>query len=81
MREPDQARRQSLADLAKVITEAEKDRDQRREELRHAKATGHDERVTQMRLALAEERLAQLHRSREVLRRGEQAPHADDKAS
>jgi hypothetical protein len=66
-----QPRPHSLADLDKVITEAEQTRDRRCEALRRV-PIGHDLWTARMMLELAEERVAQLHRSREVLLRGVQ---------
>jgi hypothetical protein len=74
-----QPRPQSLADLDKVITEAEQARDRRREVLRHL-PLGQDLWSARMMLELAEERVAQLHHSREVLLRGVQSPHVKDEA-
>jgi hypothetical protein len=70
MREPPhQPRPHSLAELDKVITEAEQARDRRREVLRRV-PIGQDLWLARRLLELADERLAQLYRSREVLLRG-----------
>jgi hypothetical protein len=65
--------------LDRVIVEAENARDWRCEVLRRV-AIGQDGRLERRLLELAEERLAQLHRSREVLLRGVQSPHVEDEA-
>jgi hypothetical protein len=81
MREsPHQPRPHSLADLDKVITEAEQTRDRRREALSRV-PIGQDVWSARMMLELAEERLAQLHRSREVLLKGVQSRHVEDEAN
>jgi hypothetical protein len=71
---------QSLADLEALIAEADDARDFHRGFLKRAEAAGLSLRRGQNLLRQAEERLAQLHRSREVLLRGVQRPHVEDEA-
>ncbi len=71
-----QARPQSLADLEVRIAEAERIRDRRYGAVSRLVAARRDPKGAQMLLKLAEERLGQLQRSREVLTGGEQ--QADD---
>ncbi len=73
-------RLQSLAELEAMIAEAEDARDFHRGFLQRAEAAGLSLRRGQRLLRQAEERLAQLHRSREVLLHGVQPPHAIDNA-
>jgi hypothetical protein len=76
---PHQPRLHSLADLERAIVEAENARDRRREVLRRV-TIGQDPGAVRMLLDLAEEQVARLHRSREVLLRGAQSPHVEDEA-
>jgi hypothetical protein len=66
---PHQPRLHSLADLERAIVEAENARDRRREALRRV-TIGQDPGVVRMLLDLAEEQVARLHRSRELLLQG-----------
>jgi hypothetical protein len=59
----------ALAELERVIVEAEANRDRHRQAVNGL--TGADRRRAEAYLRIAEERLAQLHRSREVLLGGE----------
>ena len=76
---PHRPRLHALAELEKVIATAEQNRDRCRETLSRL-AIGRDARRAQTMLVIAEERVAQLHRSREVLLYGEQGPHIEDEA-
>ena len=69
MPELHQPRPHSLADLDKVIAEAEQVRDRRRGALSRV-PLGKDVGTARMLLEFAEERVAQLERSREVLLHG-----------
>jgi hypothetical protein len=64
-----QRRPHALADLKQVITKAEANRDRHRQAVNGL--TGADRRRAEAYLRIAEERLAQLYRSREVLLNGE----------
>jgi hypothetical protein len=75
MREP-----QSLAELEAMIAEAEEARDFHRGFLKRAEAAGLSLRRGQNLLRQAEERIAKLHHSREVLLRGVQRAHVEDEA-
>jgi hypothetical protein len=58
-----------LADLEQVITKAEANRDRHRQAV--SALTGADRKRAEVYLRIAEDRLAQLYRSREVLLDGE----------
>jgi hypothetical protein len=66
--------------LGKVITEAEQTRDRRREALSRV-PIGQDVWLARRLLELAEERIVQLHRSREVLLKGVQSRHVENEAN
>ena len=72
-----QPRRHSLADLDGVIAQAEAARDRCRAELERLVADGRNPRGARVMLRLAEERLGQLRRSREVLLSGEGSGEAE----
>ncbi len=76
---PHQPRLHALADLERVTSEAEKTRDRHGEALRRM-PIGRDAGLARLLLKFAEERVARLHRSREVLLRGVQRPHVEDEA-
>ena len=73
-----QPRRHSLADLDGVIAQAEAARDRCRAEFERLAAAGGNPRGARVMLRLAEARLAQLRRSREVLLSGEGSGEAED---
>jgi hypothetical protein len=60
-----------LADLEQVITKAEANRDRHRQAVNAL--TGADRKRAEVYLQIAEDRLAQLYRSREVLLDGEKS--------
>ncbi len=76
-----QARPQALADLEVRIAEAERIRDHRYGAVSRLVAARRDPKGAQMLLKLAEERLGQLQRSREVLTVGEQGGEDEAEAS
>jgi hypothetical protein len=69
-----QQRSRALADLKQVITKAEANRDRHRQAV--SALSGADRKRAEVYLRIAEERLAQLYRSREVLLDGEQSEEA-----
>ena len=73
-----QPRRHSLADLDGVIAQAEAARDRCRAELERLAPGSRTSRSARVMLRLAEERLGQLRRSREVLLSGEGSGEAED---
>jgi hypothetical protein len=74
---PPQRRSRSLARLEEEIARAELGCTRWRTRAEGLEAAGRDGRQTRGLLGVAEARLAQLHRSREVLLRGEEG-HEDD---
>lgn len=76
---PPQQRLHALAELEAVIARAEADRDHFRQSM--SRASNDDElRRTKALLRIAEQRLAQLHRSRTILIVGEEGDDAEAEA-
>jgi hypothetical protein len=75
-----QARPHALAELETRIAEAEKARDHHHGAMSRVVASGQNPRAARAVLKLAEERLAQLQRSRETLIGGEQPDGAEAEA-
>jgi hypothetical protein len=67
-------RHRALDELAIKIGEAERARDWHRNEIERIRAAGLSDRRARAMLRLAETRLAQFYRSREVLLSGEEGP-------
>jgi hypothetical protein len=75
---PPQRRSRSLARLEKEIVQAELACTRWRTQAASLEAVGRDSRQTRGLLGVAEERLAQLNRSREVLLRGEEGHEGEE---
>ncbi len=75
-----QARPQALAELESRIAEAERVRDHHYGVVSRVVAAGQNARAARVLLELAEERVAQLQRSREVLVDGERERGDEDEA-
>ena len=77
---PSQQRRRSLAGLEEEIARAEMACIRWRAQAENLEAVGRDGRQVRGLLSVAEERLGQLVRSREVLLRGEEGEESDEPA-